>query len=191
MEAGNPVYDTRDNCNAIIETASNTLVEGCPSSFIPASVTAIGDRAFQGVPLSSIDIPASVTTIGNSAFDLCRDLLRVTCHAIIPPAVGNDSFYYYAGYYDEPVTLFVPAEALEDYQAHETWGQFPRIVPFIGAGPGDVNGDGAVNITDVTGLIDLLLSGEELPAYIDVNGDGVVNITDVTGLIDLLLNGGN
>ena len=53
---------------------------------------------------------------------------------------------------------------------------------------GDVNGDGSVNISDVTFLIDLLLSGTATPGA-DVNGDGSVNISDVTFLIDLLLSG--
>ena len=57
--------------------------------------------------------------------------------------------------------------------------------------PGDVNGDNEVKINDVTALIDLLLSGDAIPATIatDVNGDGRVTIADVTALIDLLLSG--
>ena len=54
--------------------------------------------------------------------------------------------------------------------------------------PGDVNGDGQVNISDVTDLIDLLLAGTGAGnAAADVNGDGQVNISDVTDLIDMLL----
>ena len=56
--------------------------------------------------------------------------------------------------------------------------------------PGDVNSDGSVNISDVTALIDYLLSGE-LETFdavaADVNGDGSINISDVTALIDMLL----
>jgi hypothetical protein len=62
---------------------------------------------------------------------------------------------------------------------------FTGLVTMI---PGDVNGDGILNITDVTTLIDLLLEGDvPVNAATDVNGDGVVNITDVTTLIDTLL----
>ena len=55
---------------------------------------------------------------------------------------------------------------------------------------GDVNGDGSVNISDVTALIDLLLSGGTIsnPAA-DCNQDSSVNISDVTSLIDYLLSG--
>ena len=55
--------------------------------------------------------------------------------------------------------------------------------------PGDVNNDGAVNITDVTDLIDMLLKGAAYSQSADVNSDGGVNITDVTDLIDMLLKG--
>ncbi len=50
-----------------------------------------------------------------------------------------------------------------------------------------MDGDGAIAIDDVTSLIDLLLNGGELPAYVDVDGDGTVDISDVTELIDMLL----
>ena len=55
--------------------------------------------------------------------------------------------------------------------------------------PGDVNGDGEVNISDVTALIDLMLSGETGTEMADVNNDGEVNISDVTSIIDMLLGG--
>ena len=54
---------------------------------------------------------------------------------------------------------------------------------------GDVNGDSSVNISDVTALIDILLSGETAPQSADCNQDGSINISDVTALIDYLLSG--
>ena len=56
---------------------------------------------------------------------------------------------------------------------------------------GDINGDGKVNIGDVTALINLLLSGngEVGNGVVDVNADGVLNISDVTALINHLLSG--
>ena len=79
VAAGNTVYDSRDNCNAIIEIATNTLIFGCKNSTIPASVTSIGNFAFYGCSdLTSIDIPAGVTSIGAAAFGGCKDLSMVT-----------------------------------------------------------------------------------------------------------------
>ena len=55
---------------------------------------------------------------------------------------------------------------------------------------GDVNGDGIVNINDVTALVDLLLGGGAITSPVaDCNQDGTVNINDTTALIDYLLSG--
>ena len=79
VEAGNPKYDSRDNCNAIIETATNTLMYGCQNTIIPNSVTSIGDFAFRGcTSLTSIEIPNSVTSIGGYAFSSCTGLTTAT-----------------------------------------------------------------------------------------------------------------
>ena len=72
VESGNTVYDSRDNCNAIIETNTNTLIIGCKTTAIPNSVTSIGYCAFcYCSDLTSITIPNSVTSIGGSAFRGC------------------------------------------------------------------------------------------------------------------------
>ena len=68
VEKGNKKYDSRNNCNAIIETNSNTLIVGCKNTVIPNSVTSIGKNAFNGSDISSINIPNSVTSIASSAF---------------------------------------------------------------------------------------------------------------------------
>ena len=57
--------------------------------------------------------------------------------------------------------------------------------------PGDVNGDGEVNIADVNCIIDVILdtrTAEEFEGRADVNGDGEVNIADVNAIIDIILN---
>ena len=72
IENANPKYDSRDNCNAIIETASNTLISGCMNTTIPNSVTTIGENAFNACRnLTSISIPNSITTISDGAFSGC------------------------------------------------------------------------------------------------------------------------
>lgn len=68
----NKVYDSRENCNAIIETATNTLVHGCKNTVIPKSVKKIGMQAFAGdMSLTHITIPEGVTEIGEAAFCNC------------------------------------------------------------------------------------------------------------------------
>ena len=78
VESGNTKYDSRNNCNAIIETTSNTLITGCQNTTIPNSVTGIGDGAFYGCSgLTLITIPNSVTSIGGSAFSGCSGLTSI------------------------------------------------------------------------------------------------------------------
>lgn len=77
VESGNTVYDSRDNCNAIIHTASHELIAGCKNTVIPNSVTSIGVGAFSDCrDLTSITIPNSVTSIGLGAFAGCNSLTR-------------------------------------------------------------------------------------------------------------------
>ena len=78
IEEGNKYYDSRDNCNAIIETSTNTLIAGFKNTIIPSSVTSIGKGAFYSLDgLISISIPEGVTSIGKEAFMFCENLLAV------------------------------------------------------------------------------------------------------------------
>ena len=97
VENGNPKYDSRDDCNAVIETESNTLIVGCKSTTIPNSVTTIGSRAFYDCTgLTSLTIPGSVTTIGNYAFSGCTGLTTLEIPSTVT-AVGNYSFQQCTG----------------------------------------------------------------------------------------------
>ena len=172
-----------------ITSINDAVFNGCEaltSVTIPNTVTTIGSEAFNRTALTSITIPGSVTSIGDNAFGYCENLTKVTCQATTPPAQNGAFFSYYGNIYEQ-ATLYVPFESLEAYQNHASWRYFTHIVPFIGAGPGDINGDGSVAISDATNLIDMLLGGDELPAWADVDGDGTVGIKDVTTLIDMLL----
>ena len=92
VESGNPNYDSRDNCNALIETATNTLLAGCKNTIIPTSVTSIGSSAFSGCRgLTSVDIPNSVTTIGQSAFWGCTGLTSVNIPSSVT-SIGEQAF---------------------------------------------------------------------------------------------------
>ncbi len=83
---GNTKYDSRDNCNAIIETATNTLIAGCKNTVIPNSITSFGEAAFNGCSgLTSITIPNSVTSIGAAAFASCTGLTSI----VIPRSVTS------------------------------------------------------------------------------------------------------
>ena len=94
---GNTAYDSRQNCNAIIETATNTLIAGCVNTTIPNSVTSIGNFAFNYCSgLTSIIIPNSVTSIGFAAFGHCVGLTSITIPNSVT-SIGELAFLFCSG----------------------------------------------------------------------------------------------
>ena len=85
VDTENEFFDSRNNCNAIIETATNQLILGCKNTVIPNSVVSIGDYAFSFSSISSISIPENCSTIGSGAFQGCSLL----CSVSIPSNVNE------------------------------------------------------------------------------------------------------
>ena len=97
VDKNNVKYDSRDNCNAIIETSTNTLVAGCKNTIIPNSVTSIGENAFYGCSgLTSVTIPNSVTSIGDCAFSYCKGLTSVAIPNSVT-SIGSGAFSWCSG----------------------------------------------------------------------------------------------
>lgn len=71
VEEGNAMYDSRNDCNALVLSGSNTILLGCKNTVIPNSITKIGDFSFEKTDITSIIIPNSVTEIGIGAFSGC------------------------------------------------------------------------------------------------------------------------
>ena len=123
VESGNTVYDSRSNCNAIIETESNRLMVGCKETVIPSSVTSIGDYAFSGRSgLTSVTIPKSVTSIGGSAFEDCR--LETVVTKSTNCSIATSSF-------SKPTLqhamLYIPAGTWRDLVYESGWYLFNNI----------------------------------------------------------------
>ena len=126
VKAGNTVYDSRNNCNAIIKTSTNTLIWGCQNTTIPNSVTSIGDDAFAYCSgLTSVTIPNSVTSIGLNAFNRCSGLTAVTNYATTPQSINSNVFEYVN---KSTCVLNVPKESVSLYQAAEVWKEFTNIM---------------------------------------------------------------
>ena len=78
VDADNAIFDSRNNCNAIIESATTTLIAGCGKTVIPEGIETIGDSAFERVKtLTHVTIPKSVTEIRGYAFERCENLSTV------------------------------------------------------------------------------------------------------------------
>ena len=125
VDADNPVFDSRNNCNAIIETATNKLISGCKNTVIPSSVTSIGNYAFHYCSgLTGISIPSSVTSIGDWAFSGCFSLTSVTCKSSTPPSSGEGVFPRTP----TTSTLYVPVGSRSAYSSTSGWSKFDNIV---------------------------------------------------------------
>lgn len=82
VEEGHPIYDSREDCGCIIETASNMLCVGCSDGFIPESVTGIGSSAFYQSNIENLYIPDSVAEFGQTVFYGCRQLKSLSTASI-------------------------------------------------------------------------------------------------------------
>ena len=78
VDKNNQIYDSRNGCNAIIETATGTIVAACNATVIPNNVTKIGESAFASLAFKEIILPDGVTEIGRWAFWGCASLNNIT-----------------------------------------------------------------------------------------------------------------
>jgi len=131
VKSGNTVYDSRDDCNAIIETASNTLVAACPMTVIPDGVAAIGSGAFFGCRnMEVLLIPKSVTSIANYAFSSSA-IKTVRVEWTEPVSIREYSDVFSGS------TLYVPEGTVETYKAADGWKTFGSIKDREGDAVGD------------------------------------------------------
>ena len=92
IDKANQVYDSRNNCNAIIRKSDNKLIAGTSITKIPSSVTAIGGGAFScRENLEKIKIPSSVTEIGYYAFADCSSLTSIKIPSSVTE-IGEGAF---------------------------------------------------------------------------------------------------
>ncbi len=215
VNSDNKTFDSRNNCNAIIQTSSNILVAGCKNTVIPNSVTKIGDGAFwRCTGLTSVTIPNSVTEIGLVAFSGCTGLTSVTIpNSVTEIGIGAFAFcdsltniyskikepekvtlgYYneddYGVWYHVPTStcvLHVPRGTVEKYRSADQWKDFTNIVDDISDEANDVNADGVVDVGDVNAVLGNILDGGSNAAY-DINNDGVVDVGDVNAVLATIL----
>ena len=177
-----------------------TALVGVPTGWqksllhVPKGVTVIADQAArEATSITEVELPSTLVEIRSSAFSSITGITRVTCLATTPPECTGVNGNYFTDAVYQNATLYVPIHSLELYQNAAIWSNFQHIEGIdTGEEPvslGDVNGDGKVNISDVSALISYLLddSNEIFTDNADINSDTRITIADVSGLISLLL----
>jgi hypothetical protein len=158
VDEANPVYDSRNNCNALIETATNKLLKGSTSTIIPDGITVIGENAFNLDELESITLPSSIERLERGAFCGCNSLSTITlpfsvsyigesalacsgltsiiCDSYNPPyaynTVGGDgpinSFLCFYYWVDRTIPIYIPIGTTEAYQNASGWNYFTNFI---------------------------------------------------------------
>lgn len=187
VDKDNPIFDSRDNCNAVIETASNTLIQASLSTTIPQSVTAIGRYGFGTMQMmTSVTIPSWITSIGDNAFQHCVSLQTIYCGIEKPFPISEQTFLGVT----ENSKLYVPVGTKKLYQSTEGWNDFVFIEEMKGNIKGDVNGDNIVNVADIVEVINAnngMPSANYESNNADMNDDGVVNEKDIEAIINIIM----
>ena len=182
----NTVYDSRENCNALIKTETNKLIRGGNQTIIPLGICSIGDYAFDGLSnLYYVTIPKTVTSIGDGAFQNCNELLSVKVDIVEPHHITQYTFSDSWGRtYAGSATLYVPAGCKAAYEAADYWKDFKRIIEFV---EGDVNGDEEVDVLDVVDIARYVVGTPAetfVPILADINYNGEVNVGDAVALVN-------
>ena len=134
VENGNPVYDSRESCKALIKTSDNELILGCMNSTIPNSVTRIGQAAFQNCKrLLSVRIPNSVVSVGQNAFQGCSGMTSITIPNSVT-SIGEAAFRGCSGL--TSITIPNSVTSIGEYVFYNCSGltsvTIPNSVTFIG-----------------------------------------------------------
>ncbi|MBR6284775.1 MAG: leucine-rich repeat protein [Muribaculaceae bacterium] len=214
VASGNQRYDSRDDCNGVIETATATLVAGCKATVLPPSVSCIGYEAMSGcgaltdyvVPetvtrighyafaattdLTQVDLPSTITYFGDKAFGACTGLNTIYARLENPAQAHYYNLSTFEGVDTLTTVVYVPDGTVDLYKATMPWTPFFHIQPIPTIQLGDVNADGHVDITDLNILINIVLGMDDPDNYEGrayILGNDYVDVSDINALINLML----
>ena len=116
VKKGNKVYDSRKGCNAIIESATGCLLQGCEgTTIVPEGVKVISSCAFYGSKIKKIKLPSSLETIERSAFVCCKELKKL----VIPGSVRRIHYEILCGSGIEELIVENGVEEIPEYAFFE------------------------------------------------------------------------
>lgn len=157
VENGNTMYDSRDNCNAIIKTDDNTIIRGCINTVIPNTVSSLGDYSFDGVvSLTKIILPSSVDWIGQAAFIGCDSLQEIHLLKQDWMVGAADVVFSYMTY--NTAVVHIPLDLLYNYIVNSPWNKFRFFAEETGS-PVDINLNPSQQIGPTSAILKALYSG--------------------------------
>jgi hypothetical protein len=142
--------------------------------------------------LTCVTLGSAVDTLETQCFWDCNKLDTIICKAEVPPVMNGEENSFFHSAVFQNATLYVPRSSILAYKSSPVWEKFQNIQGMEnGFIPGDVNGDGEINIADANSVIDIVVMGgnsghSRIPAA-DVNDDGEINIADVNAIINIIL----
>ena len=135
VDAANPLFDSRDNCNGVVRKSDNTLVMACAATRIPASVKTIGRYIYCTSNVKSLVIPSTISKIESYAFWDFKNLERIDCHIANPADVELGWSVFedllmdgYEGVPANTCVLHVPKGSASLYRNADQWKRFNNIV---------------------------------------------------------------
>ena len=93
VDSRNTHFDSRENCNAIIEKATNTLIKGCDNTIVPSGIKNIGKGAFERCTFKTFHLPEGIENIASDAFSRCYNLQRITFPSTLR-TIGWGAFFW-------------------------------------------------------------------------------------------------
>lgn len=192
VEEGNEIYDSRNGCNAIIETANNALLQGCGTTVIPEGVTTIRELAFYGIAslksiklpnsliciektafeetgLTKLNFPASMGYIGERAFEFC-DVKEIIANNPNPSTIDAKAF----------ITREEGENIMEDYIGNDSIYKKATLYVPTGSKKKYEETAGWNRFQNIVEMGSPLTPG-------DVNEDGVVDDEDMAAIADYVL----
>ena len=115
VKKGNRDYDSRKGCNAIIESATGCLLQGCENTTVPDGVKVISSSAFYRSKIKKIKLPSSLETIERGAFAECKELKKL----VIPGSVKIIELEILCGSGIEELIVENGVEEISDYAFFE------------------------------------------------------------------------
>ncbi len=144
VDPNNPYFDSRDNCNAIINNMG-VVIQGCNTTILPEGVLKIGHSAFAGCTFNTFVVPSSVIEFGPDGFYHCNKMIinsatmlgsgpfgdpygpfwdTIQLTSEVPPTMINS---YSPSPCNINTTIIVPCNTLSAYQVSSFWSQFPNL----------------------------------------------------------------